>query len=420
MGWFSKFIGKFVKANDSDTRIGYFSEINSFGSVSSEAEFNATYCNCAAALARHLSKIQVGVVNNLTSGASFKYLNKILKLKPNPIQTASSFYYSLAHSYFTEGIALAYIEWDTSDVTQTRVKHLWPISNSNIRDIKLSDQNVFFSFALDGVEKIDSLDNFIALIRSPRMSNPFNTHDSSMRKIIEILATNEEGIVKAIENSNVIRFIVSSAGNMSEKMVRENQKQFDKRLEEAKSILYVTNAENLTQVNNQSKWATSDDVKEMKKEVYNFFGVNEAFLNSTYDENSWQSVYDGALEPFVTALSQELTSKLFSNREIDVGNRIEVITTPLQTASLSTRIKIAEAYLKLPTIRPNVVCDLLYLPKLEAGDKEVQSLNFVSANKVDTYQGVGNSNEEVPDGNELNNSGNKEGEKQDGTPENKE
>ena len=134
----------------------------------------------------------------------------------------------------------------------------------------------------------------------------------------------------------------------------------------------------------------------MKREVYNFFGVNEKFLDSSYDENSWQSVYDGALEPFITALSQELTLKLFSDREFDVGNRIEVLTSPLQTASLQTRIKLAEAYLKLPTIRPNVVCDLLYLPRLENGDKEVQSLNYVASNKVDAYQGVEGEDKDKP------------------------
>ena len=215
-----------------------------------------------------------------------------------------------------------------------------------------------------------------------------------MNKILEILATNEEGIIKAIQNSNLIRFIVASSANMSEQQVIKKQEQFRDRLDKADSILYVTNAENLTQVSNQSKWATSDDVKEMKREVYNFFGVNEKFLDSSYDENSWQSVYDGALEPFITALSQELTMKLFTDREFDVGNRIEVLTSPLQTASLQTRIKLAEAYLKLPTVRPNVVCDLLYLPRLENGDKEVQSLNYVASNKVDAYQGVGN--EEQP------------------------
>lgn len=293
--------------------------------------------------------------------------------------------------FFFSGVALAYIEWDG-----WKVANLWTISSKEVQDVRIKGHDIFIRFNLNGEVREDVLDNFIALIRHPSTSNPFNTYDSSMNKILEILATNEEGIIKAIQNSSLIRFIVASSANMSEQQVIKKQEQFKDRINKADSILYVTNAENLTQVNNQSKWATSDDVKEMKREVYNFFGVNEKFLDSSYDENSWQSVYDGALEPFITALSQELTIKLFTDREFDVGNRIEVLTSPLQTASLQTRIKLAEAYLKLPTIRPNVVCDLLYLPRLENGDKEVQSLNYVASNKVDAYQGVEGEDKDNP------------------------
>lgn len=390
MGWFDKLKSLFIKQKASNNA-NFMTLDSGFSSVSYETAFNATYCNCVSALARHLSKIEVGISNEKSQGLSFRYLEKVLKYRPNPVQTANSFWYSLAYDFFFSGVALAYIEWDG-----WKVANLWAISSKEVQDVRIKGHDIFIRFNLNGEVREDVLDNFIALIRHPSTSNPFNTYDPSMNKILEILATNEEGIIKAIQNSSLIRFIVASSANMSEQQVIKKQEQFKDRINKADSILYVTNAENLTQVNNQSKWATSDDVKEMKREVYNFFGVNEKFLDSSYDENSWQSVYDGALEPFITVLSQELTIKLFTDREFDVGNRIEVLTSPLQTASLQTRIKLAEAYLKLPTIRPNVVCDLLYLPRLENGDKEVQSLNYVASNKVDAYQGVEGEDKDNP------------------------
>lgn len=390
MGWFDKLKSLFIKQKAS-SNANFLTLDSGFSSVSYETAFNATYCNCVSALARHLSKIEVGIFNDKSQGLAFRYLEKILKFRPNPVQTANSFWYSMAYDFFFSGVAVAYIEWNGY-----KVSNLWAISSKEVQDVRIKGHDIFIRFNLNGEVREDVLENFIALIRHPSTSNPFNTYDPSMNKILEILATNEEGIIKAIQNSSLIRFIVASSANMSEQQVIKKQEQFKDRINKADSILYVTNAENLTQVNNQSKWATSDDIKEMKREVYNFFGVNEKFLDSSYDENSWQSVYDGALEPFITALSQELTLKLFSDREFDVGNRIEVLTSPLQTASLQTRIKLAEAYLKLPTIRPNVVCDLLYLPRLENGDKEVQSLNYVASNKVEAYQGVEGEDKDKP------------------------
>lgn len=399
MGWFDKLKQLFIRKSQTGTG-ALASFMPDFVSLRYDRgqEFNATYCNCAAALARHISKIEVEVKNDSTDKTRFKYLERILKYRPNPIQTASSFWYSVAYDYFFGGVSFAYIERDSlSDVSETRVANLWPISPSDVSGVKLLGGKIYIEFYLEGERRQDSSENFLILVKKPRASNPMNSYDPSMRKIIETLATNDEGIVKAIQNSNLIRFIVSSAGNMSEKMVEDQQKKFDERLNKANSVLYITNAENLQQVNSQSKWATSEDVKEMKREIYGFFGIGEKFLTSEYDENSWQSTYEGAIEPFVNALSQELTTKLFTLREFAVGNRIDVVVNPLQTASLSTRIKIVEAYLKLPTIKPNVVCELLYLPKLENGDKEVQSLNYVTANKADSYQGVGESEKEGED-----------------------
>lgn len=416
MGWFDKLKSAFIKKKEPTTSAlaTYGTDFSSL-SYNYNQEFNATYTNCASALARHISKIEVAVKNESSELFRFKYLSRILMYRPNPIQTASSFWFSLAYDYYFGGVAFAYIERDYfSNISETKIKHMWPISPQNISGVKLLNKQIYIEFMLDGQSRIDTADNFLILVKKPKSSNCVNSYDPSLDKIIEILATNEEGIVKAIENSNLIRFIVSSAGNMSEKMVEDQQKKFDKRLTNANSVLYITNAESLQQVTNQSKWATSEDVKEMKKEIYNFFGVSEKFLTSEYDENGWQSTYEGAIEPFITMLSQELTVKLFTEREFAVGNRIEVVTNPLQTASLATRIKLAEAYLKLPTIKPNVICELLYLPKLENGDKEVQSLNFVNATQVDNYQGVDEGEEESePDNIEPQEQGGNEN----GTPE---
>ena len=42
--------------------------------------------------------------------------------------------------------------------------------------------------------------------------------------------------------------------------------------------------------------------------------------------------------------------------------------------------------MKLPVYIPNVVAELLYLPKSESGDKEFSSLNYVQTDKQNTYQ----------------------------------
>lgn len=390
MGFFDKLKSLFIKQKDETKgKAGVLSFGAGIGSVDRTKEFNATYVSCADTLARHISKIDIEVANEKTDCTKFKYLERIFQFEPNPIQSASNLWHSLAFDYFFSGMALAYIEWDFSNILQSKVRHIWAIEPKNIRAIKIYQKKVYIQFVLDNKVIADSIDNFIVLVRCPRSSTPFNTNNSSLSKIMEVLATNDEGIIKAVENSNRIQFIVSNTSNLSEKNVKDNQEKFNSRLSDAENILYVTNAEHIQQVTNQSKYAQVEEVKEWKKEIYHFFGINEKLLDSSFSENDWQSLYEGAIEPFIKILTQELTIKIFSPREFDVGNRFRVVSNPLNTASMATRIKVAEMYTKLPTIKPNVLCDLLYLPRLDSGDKEVQSLNFVNANKVDAYQGVG-------------------------------
>ena len=78
MGWFDKFKSLFIKQKAS-SNANFLTLDSGFSSVSYETAFNATYCNCVSALARHLSKIEVGIFNDKSQGLAFRYLEKILK-----------------------------------------------------------------------------------------------------------------------------------------------------------------------------------------------------------------------------------------------------------------------------------------------------------------------------------------------------
>lgn len=390
MGWFSKFIKKIFPQNSTSTNSLTYLGGASFN-VDSAKEFNATYSNCADALARHISKLKIEVKNVLNDDATlsrFRYLNYLLEYAPNETQTASNLLHALAYDYYFCGSCFAHLDWQ--DITRTRLRAIYPIEISNLQVASDDNGELVFSFLLSGKRVFADARDIVFVSHGARSGNPISTKNPALNKIMEILATNDEGMVKAIENANTIRFIISQPGNANEKMKLENQRMFEEQISSAKSALYVTNAASITQVNPTTKWIEDESVKELKNEIYAFFNVTADFVQSKYNENEWQAIFEGAIEPFIIALKQALTIKLFSRREFDVGNRIEIMSDPLQTASLQTRIKLAETYLKLPIIVPNIVNRLLYLPESENGNKEVQSLNYVNSLLADKYQ-TGNS-----------------------------
>lgn len=402
MGFFNWIKNIFVgNKNELGNKSGVVSFNTSLASqfgFSDNKEFNYTYVNTANRLAKHAAKMRYAVKNETTEKTNFKYLDRILNYSPNPIQTAYSMWYSFYYDYYFGGIGILYIEWDYYSFPM-RIKRIWPISPKDIQKTKVYNSELYLQFSLNGEVKVDNIDSFVVMVRKPTSDDIMNVNDPSLKAVMSILATNDEGTIKAINNSNAIRFLVSTNSRLNEKMKTDNQAKFDERVSNANQVLYLDGAEHIVQVNSQGKYVETQGVESYRKEILRSFGVNDKFLDSTYTENDWQAIHEGVFEPLQIAVQQELTNKIFSPREFEYGNRIEVEINRLQTASLETRRKIAEVYEKLPTIIPNVVCDLLYLPRSKNGDKEVQSLNFVNANKVDNYQGVGSSNKDKDENN---------------------
>lgn len=392
------FVGNKNELGNKTGVVSFNSSLASQFGFSDNKEFNYTYVNTANRLAKHAAKMRYAVKNETTEKTNFKYLDRILNYSPNPIQTAYSMWYSFYYDYYFGGIGILYIEWDYYSFPM-RIKRIWPISPKDIQKTKVYNSELYLQFSLNGEVKVDNIDSFVVMVRKPTSDDIMNVNDPSLKAVMSILSTNDEGTIKAINNSNAIRFLVSTNSRLNEKMKTDNQAKFDERVSNANQVLYLDGAEHIVQVNSQGKYVETQGVESYRKEILRSFGVNDKFLDSTYTENDWQAIHEGVFEPLQIAVQQELTNKIFSPREFEYGNRIVVEINRLQTASLETRRKIAEVYEKLPTIVPNVVCDLLYLPRSENGDKEVQSLNFVNANKVDNYQGVGSNNKDKDENN---------------------
>ena len=57
--------------------------------------------------------------------------------------------------------------------------------------------------------------------------------------------------------------------------------------------------------------------------VYNYFGITESIINNKATEVEYQPLVKNKFDPLALQIEQELTSKLFTQREIEFGNKIE-------------------------------------------------------------------------------------------------
>ena len=358
-----------------------------------DPELNSTYVAICNAHAQHLSKIKPVAVLKGEIAESRRYLNRILSLRPNPIMTASVFYETMARNYWMQCNAFAFLEYDWTNYKEP-LKAIWPLDpdeNSLRAVVRESDRKVFVGFTLNGMQYNVSLDQLVVISRNVNPSDLFGKTSKAADAVLHVIQKNLEGVEQAIETSAFIRFLLVSKTpiNIEEKLKRTEE--FAKAFLNANSshgIAYADLANEVIPIESKGVYAAAPEMKEFRQEIFQFLTCNEKILTASFNEDEWQAYQEAALEPFMVKLADELTYKLFTAQELSWGNQIEVDSNRLQTASLKTRIMLADKLLRLPLVRPNMIAEVLYLPKFENGDREFVTLNYTDADTLADYQGT--------------------------------
>jgi len=384
MGLLDFLTGKKIKKPSSTSSLDFY--VPQFSGINNP-ELNSTYVAVCDAHARHLSKIKPFVKRNGEMVKTKNYINNVLSLRMNPKMSAAQGWEILARDYFMVNNAIAWIEWDFKNYNAP-LRAIWPLDpdKNSMQVVRgTTPGQVYVKFTLDGQEKIVDYDEILLVTRNAKPSTLLGQQSKATDAILKVIQTQFEGIELAITQSAYIRFVIQSPTPLKKEERERRAKEFSDTYLGSGSVglAYVDGAQELKQVNSQAKYIDAEQLKILQNMIYEALGSNEKIPTGTYSEDEFQSYYETSLEPFVIKLTSELTYKVLTQGEREKGNEIAVDVDRLQTASLNTRVKIADRYLKLPVMIPNVVSDLLFLPKSEAGDKEYQTLNYKEEKQVD-------------------------------------
>ena len=131
---------------------------------------------------------------------------------------------------------------------------------------------------------------------------------------------------------------------------------------------------------------SAEQTQEVKSKIYDYLGVTENIVNSSYTEDEFSAFYESTIEPFAVALSMEFTAKVFTDREQAFGNSIVFESGRLQFSSNKTKVELIKELMPLGLLTVNQALEILNMPGIEGGDKRLQTLNVVDANKANQYQ----------------------------------
>src|SRR5699024_1385448 len=213
--------------------------------------------------------------------------------------------------------------------------------------------------------------------------------------------TQNEGLEQSIKKSANIRGILKYNQILNKKELKKVKDEF------VRDYFSMQNQGGVAALDHKADYipldmkAVSIDDKQLeavKKKIYEYLGISESIVNSSYDEDEWAAFYESIIEPLSLQFSQELTHKLFTEREKAFGNEIIFESNRLQFASNASKTNILKKIVPLGLLTINQSLEMLNIPPDEDGDRRLQSLNYINQDKADEYQTGGKEDEKEDEG----------------------
>lgn len=194
----------------------------------------------------------------------------------------------------------------------------------------------------------------------------------ALSQAMEIVTTIDQGIVKAIKNGAIIRWLLKFTTSLRPEDLKTNAQEF------ASNYLDMTNGSmgvaavdskaDAIQIKPNDFVPNAVQADRSTKRIYEFFGVNEKIINSSYSEDEWISYYESVIEPISVQMSNEFTRKIFTRKERSFGNKIIFESSNLTYASMETKLKLVQ-FVDRGIMTPNEVRSYLNLAPIDGGDK---------------------------------------------------
>ena len=344
------------------------------------------------AIARNASKLKpchVVDINGVRKVGSSD-LNRILQVRPNPYMTAYDLIYKLVTHYYLYNNAFAYLQKnDKGNLTG-----IYPLSPQQMEYLTDATGQLYCKFIFsEGKQLILRFDEVFTIRRFFNSNDLLGDNNSAIFPALDLAHTQSKGLESVIKSSATIRGILKYTQVLSPEKLKQEKDAF------IADYLNISNSGGVAVIDSKAEYiplntnihtSIIDDkqLQAIKMKIYEYLGISEGIVNSTYSENDWSAFYESVIEPLALQFSLELTDKIFTTREQAFGNSIILTSNRLQFANNQTKINILRELLPMGLFTLDDGREILSLPPIggEEGKRRLQSLNYVDQKKANQYQ----------------------------------
>lgn len=312
------------------------------------------------ALATHISKLDVK-----TFGAAKPALQRKLKHGPNEFQTWSQFLARAATIYYNDNTLFITPIWDEygeiSGIYTPLPRRCEIVQYNNVPYLR-------YEFAHGQKAAIEL--EYCGIM--PRMQYSHDFFGESNRALIptmDLIHIQDQGIKEGVKSAATYRFMAqlnnfSQPEDLANERKRFTEENLASDAEGGGLLLFPNTYGNIRQIESKPFTIEADQMKVIKDNVFQYFGVNEDILQNKFNSDTWAAFYEGAVEPFAIQFSEVMTKMLFTFREQSQGNYVMATANRIAYMSNADKLAVSAEMADRGLMTRNEIREIWNLPPL--------------------------------------------------------
>jgi hypothetical protein len=332
------------------------------------------------ALATHISKLDVK-----TFGAAKPALQRKLAHGPNEFQTWTQFLARAATIYYNCNTLFITPVWDEFG----EISGIYTPVPDRCELVQYNGTPYLRYEFSRGQKAAVELEYCGIMTRMQYKNDFFGDSNRALMPTMDLIHIQNQGIKEGVKSAATYRFMAQLSNFSKAEDLANERKRFTKEnlSSDAKGgglLLFPNTYSNIKQIESKPFTVDADQMKEIRANVFEYFGVNEDVLQNKFNSETWAAFYEGAIEPWAIQFSQVLTKMLFTFREQSQGNYVMATANRLAYMSNADKLAVSAQMADRGLMTRNEIREIWNLPPLPApyGDQLPARGEYYNVNEV--------------------------------------
>ena len=319
------------------------------------------------ARATHISKLSVSV-----QGSAQPKLQTKLKAGPNEWQTWGQFLYRLSTILDMHNTAfIVPVMDDYGGITG-----LYPVLTTRCEIVQIQggpwlryqfNSGQFASVELGAcgiMTKFQYKDDF------------FGENNRALTPTMDLIDIQNQGIVEGVRSAATFRFMAKLNNFTKPEDLAKERKRFTRENLQGDGgvLLFPNTYSDIQQIKSSPFVADAGQMELVRKNVFDYFGVNEDILQNKAYGDAWSAFYEGAIEPFAIQFSDVVTKMLFTERERASGSFLMATANRLQYMSNAEKLNVSAQMADRGIMNRDEIREIWNLPPLPNGQGQAYTI----------------------------------------------